>query len=111
MNLSHFKLKIGSKELTGISAILLGILILIPVLAIVGAILSVVFSIVGVVISIALGIAGLAIIIMLIAKILPKKWRDKLEVTVNWKKHSNERPQKTVDGKTIVDVNYKDDKY
>lgn len=110
MNLSHFKLKIGNKELTGISAILLGILILVPVLAIVGAILSVIFSIVGVVISIALGIALIAIVIALIAMIIPKKWREKLGIKINWQKNASDHPQKTADGKTIVDVNYKDDK-
>ena len=109
MKLSNFHMRIGNKEIHGIGAVLLAILILIPVIALVGFILTVVFSIVGAVLSIAvtliLAVAGIAILIWLISLILPKSWREKLGVYVNFN-HTKSKPHTTPDGKPIVDVDF-----
>lgn len=115
MKLSDFHLRIGNKEIRGIWGAILAVLILIPVLALVGFILTAVFSIVGVVLGIALtlilGVVGIALLFGLILLILPKSWREKLGIYVNFS-HTKAKPNKpttTPDGKPIIDVDFKEE--
>ena len=109
MKPSNFHLKIGNRDITGIWAIILTILIAIPVIALVGVLLSIVFSIVGIAITFALGVAGIAIIIGLIALLIPKKWRDKLGIYMNINKMPKKsKPTTTPDGKPIIDVEFEE---
>lgn len=110
MKPSNFHLKLGNRDITGVWGIIVAILIAIPVLALVGFLLSVVFSIVGVAITFALGIAAIAIVIGLIALLIPKKWRDKLGIHVNFTRshEKTSKPNTTPDGKPIIDVDFKE---
>lgn len=115
MKFSNFHIRIGNKEVRGIWGAILAILILIPVLALVGFILTAVFSIVGVVLGIAftliLAVIGVAILVGLISLILPKSWREKLGIYVNFSRTKSKphKPTTTPDGKPIVDVDFKEE--
>lgn len=117
------KVKIGNKEFHGVVGIILAILIMIPVLALVGFILSLVFSalgivlsvtfsIAGVVLAIGLGVALIGVIISLLSLLLPKKWRKKLGVGIhiNYTHNKAKKPTQTLEGNPIVDVDFKEDK-
>lgn len=110
MKPSNFHLKLGNRDITGVWGIILAILIAIPVLALVGLLLSVVFSIVGVAITFALGVAAIAIVIGLIALFIPKKWRDKLGIHVHFTRSQEKasKPNTTPDGKPIIDVDFEE---
>lgn len=115
MKLSDFRIRIGNREIRGFWGALLGILMLIPALALVGFILTAVFSIVGVVLGIALtlilGVVGIALLVGLLSLILPKRWREKLGIYVNFS-HTKVKPNKpttTPDGKPIIDVDFKEE--
>lgn len=112
MKPSNFHVKIGNREVRSIWGIILAILIAIPVLALVGVILSFVFSVVGIVITVALGIACIAIIIGLLSLLIPKKWRDKLGIHINFNHQKKEpaKPTTSPDGAPIIDVDFKEDK-
>lgn len=112
MNLSNFKLKIGSKEFHGVFALVLSIIILIPVIAIVGALLSVVFSIVGMVLSFTLAVIAIGAVIALIYHFLPEKIKSKLGFSFNFTRTGTKEPKanQTSDGHPIIDVNFKEDK-
>lgn len=109
MKTSNIKFKIGNLEVQGIWAIVLGIVILIPVLSILGVVLSIVFSIVGVVLTVAVGVVLIGIVLALIASVIPDKWRKKLGIRINWDKKSSKKSS-TTDGKTVVDVEFKEEK-
>ncbi|MDU6854237.1 MAG: hypothetical protein E6370_06245 [Clostridiales bacterium] len=112
MKPSNFHFKIGSHDITGAWAIILAILIAIPVIALVGVLLSVVFSIIGIAITFALGVAGITIIISLITLLIPKKWRNKLgiHININRSPKKNSKPTTTPDGKPIIDVDFEETK-
>ncbi|MDA3730367.1 hypothetical protein PBV87_02460 [Niameybacter massiliensis] len=111
MKLSDFHVQIGTKSINGIWAAILAIVIAIPILALVGVILAGVFSIVGVIITIALGIAGIAIIIGLLSLLIPKSWREKLGIHVNFSREhaQTSKPKTTPDGKPIIDVDFEEE--
>ncbi|MGL4799742.1 MAG: hypothetical protein ACRCWY_10180 [Cellulosilyticaceae bacterium] len=124
MKKSNFNVVIGNRKLTGFWGAVVGILIAIPVLFIVGVVILLALSAAGVAITLALGAAGIAIVIgigaavigvvvALIALLLPKKWRDKLGIHINFSHTHTPKKAKsktTADGKPIVDVDYKDEK-
>lgn len=111
MKPSNFHLQIGKYTLSGIWAILLTCLVAIPLLALIGLILSFFFSVLGILFIIFLTIIIFMVIIRLITRIMPANWYHKLNNLFHFK-YSNQKilkPKTTPDGKPIIDVNFKED--
>lgn len=111
---SHFELNLFGRRLTGFWAGVMGVLIAIPVLAVVGLLLFFILSLAGVVITIGLTIAGIGLIIALLSLLLPKKWRDKLGIRFNVSHTRTGYSKKTKhdttpDGKPIIDVDFEEE--
>ncbi len=101
------RIKIGERSFEGITALLLAI----PLIIIVGFILSVVLSILGFVLSAFVVIAVVAIICAIIYRLIPETTRHKVQ---KWFEEKLSQPstkaKQADDGSPIIDVDYTEDK-